>query len=675
MADVENKKSQKPKSTVLGSTISIFFIGIDEFCEHCIRSMIPLFLRIFFNWYDLTTTVHQIFVALSYLTPIFGALIADLWLGKFKTIVYLSIVYVLGQIVLTISSIHDITDSNQDGIPDNIPIHMALSMIGLSLFTLGTGGIKPCVAAFGGDQFLEHEKKKRSIFFSVFYFSMNAGMLLSIFIRPKLSAHHCGIHTKQLCFPLTFGVPAAVMAVGLVVFIVGSRLCIKVPPQRNILVKVCCCIGFAIKNRFLHRDPVYPRRKHWMDWAEEKHDKLLIAQVKMVLKVLFLFIPLPLFWALIREQSRWIFQAEHMNGDFGLFVIQPGQMQTLGPIMILVLVVIMESIIYPLVAKCNLNFTPLKRMTVGMFLTALAFISAAVVQLQIDRTLTDFPSANNGQAKFINLQNKPMFVGAGEYNFPLAPFEAKGYMNFDKPFHLNLGSGSEYLVNVMKKSRSSIVIFQDEEIVKAVMFSDASAKPWNGENKIRFLNGYGLSLDISGGVQSFGNVSSNDMSHYIYIPQGEAKFLIRDDRGEVCQYNLSLGFSSAYTLIIPSTFTFERCKESIIAEMDISPNSVHIAWQIPQYFLIAAGEVMFSVTGLEFTYTQTPSNMKSMLQAGWLFTYAVAVIFAAIFPDAWRLQVQWAEYILFASLLVVVCIIFAINARFYLRAGVMPPSP
>lgn len=38
--------------------------------------------------------------------------------------------------------------------------------------------------------------------------------------------------------------------------------------------------------------------------------------------------------------------------------------------------------------------------------------------------------------------------------------------------------------------------------------------------------------------------------------------------------------------------------------MDISPNSISMAWLIPQYFLITVGEVVFSVTGLEFSYSQ-----------------------------------------------------------------------
>jgi solute carrier family 15 oligopeptide transporter 1 len=51
--------------------------------------------------------------------------------------------------------------------------------------TLGTGGIKPCVAAFGGDQFkLPEQERQLQTFFSVFYFSINAGSLISTFITP-----------------------------------------------------------------------------------------------------------------------------------------------------------------------------------------------------------------------------------------------------------------------------------------------------------------------------------------------------------------------------------------------------------------------------------------------------------------------------------------------------------
>lgn len=51
--------------------------------------------------------------------------------------------------------------------------------------------------------------------------------------------------------------------------------------------------------------------------------------------------------------------------------------------------------------------------------------------------------------------------------------------------------------------------------------------------------------------------------------------------------------------------------ESIIEVEDMKPNSVHMALQIPQYFLITTGEVMFSVTGLQFSYSQVQQQYTS----------------------------------------------------------------
>uniref|UniRef100_A0A8C5J8R7 Solute carrier family 15 member 1 n=1 Tax=Junco hyemalis TaxID=40217 RepID=A0A8C5J8R7_JUNHY len=103
-----------------------------------------------------------------------------------RTILYLSIVYAIGQTVLSVGSINDLTDHNQDGSPDAIAVNIALSMVGLILIAFGTGGIKPCVSAFGGDQFEDDQEKQRSTFFSLFYLSINAGSLLSTLITPTI---------------------------------------------------------------------------------------------------------------------------------------------------------------------------------------------------------------------------------------------------------------------------------------------------------------------------------------------------------------------------------------------------------------------------------------------------------------------------------------------------------
>ncbi|XP_026097829.1 solute carrier family 15 member 2-like [Carassius auratus] len=97
---------------------------------------------------------------------------------------------------------------------------------------------------------------------------------------------------------------------------------------------------------------------------------------------------------------------------------------------------------------------------------------------------------------------------------------------------------------------------------------------------------------------------------------------------------------------------------------DIQANNIHIAWQIPQYVFITAGEVMFSITGLEFSYSQAPASMKSVLQAGWLMTVAFGNVIVLIVAEGAGME-QWTEFLLFAGLLVAVSIIFSIMAYFY----------
>lgn len=46
----------------------------------------------------------------------------------------------------------------------------------------------------------------------------------------------------------------------------------------------------------------------------------------------------------------------------------------------------------------------------------------------------------------------------------------------------------------------------------------------------------------------------------------------------------------------------------------VRPNSVSVLWQLPQYFVMTMGEILFSVTGLEFSYSQASPSMKSVLQ-------------------------------------------------------------
>ncbi|XP_041440215.1 solute carrier family 15 member 1 [Xenopus laevis] len=667
-------RGEKKQLGCFGYPLSIFFIVINEFCErfsyYGMRAVLVLYFKYFLQWDDnLATVIYHTFVAICYLTPILGAIIADSWLGKFKTIVYLSIVYAVGQVVMAVSAIHDLTDGNKDGTPDTIEVHVALSIIGLLLIALGTGGIKPCVAAFGGDQFDESQDKQRSQFFSIFYLSINAGSLLSTIITPILRGQECGIHSQQKCYPLAFGVPAALMVVALVIFIVGSSMYKKVSPQGNIIVKVSKCIGFAISNRYRNRSKSIPKREHWMDWAKEKYEERLIAQIKMVLKVLFLYIPLPMFWALFDQQgSRWTLQATTMDGNFGAIQIQPDQMQTVNPILIIVLVPIFDAVLYPLIKKCKLNFTPLKRMTVGMFLAAISFVAAALVQIEIDKTLPTFPSNNQIQLRVINIGTQPLnidYMPNPPSSVSILRFQASEYEILEQPRSVNFSYGNISntlnLEPLVDRTRYTYIV-KDGQNIQANMFEDISNKPEQGSNAIRFVNGLEEAINITLGAAFLGDVMPVQMSNYTMQNLGTKQIEVITASGKTCKAeSMKFGFGSSYTIIV------KQCVPELQVDYveDIKANTVHMALQIPQYFLITAGEVVFSVTGLEFSYSQAPSNMKSVLQAGWLLTVAVGNIIVLIVAGASHISQQWAEYVLFAALLVAVCVIFAVMAYFY----------
>ncbi|KAM7031206.1 solute carrier family 15 member 1-like [Passerculus sandwichensis] len=641
-----------------------FFVTAGVLIIYCIN---------FLRWdVRVTAAIYHTFVALCFLTPILGAIIADSWLGKFKTILYLSIVYIIGQAVLTVSSINDLTDHNQDGSPDNVAVHIALSMVGLILIALGTGGIKPCVSAFGADQFEDDQENQRSTFFSYFYENTAVASFISAIVIPQLMASECGIHSKQECYPLAFGVPAALVAVALVVFVIGSRMYKKAKPQGNVMLEVSKCVGFAIKNRFRHRSKEFPKREHWLDWASDKYDKRLIAQIKMVLRVLFLYIPLPMFWALFYQQgSRWTLQATAMNGDFG-FQIQPEQMQIVKPILIVIIIPVADYLVYPLIKKCKLNFTPLKKMTVGMFLGSMAFVAAALVQVQIDKTYQVSPAAGQTQIKLINLGAVPATVQFQPQlqSVEVAPNEATGYMTFETSKLQSLDIISATLnktehLELLERQRYTLAFKQRPTDISSTCVEDnVTSKPANRESLVRFINNLPLTANVVMDNIRFGKLYPLSVSNYSILPNPSWPYIISASTAlTYCVVSSKiLEYGVAYTI------SLDDCFASILKVTyfeDILPSKVHMAWQIPQYFLLACAEVLFSVTGLEFSYSQAPSNMKSVLQAGWLLTVAVGNIIVLIVAGVSAIQQQWAEYVLFAALLLVVCIIFAIMASFY----------
>uniref|UniRef100_A0A8C4MAR3 Solute carrier family 15 member 2 n=1 Tax=Equus asinus asinus TaxID=83772 RepID=A0A8C4MAR3_EQUAS len=609
-------------------------------------AVLTLYFLYFLHWNaDTSTSVYHAFSSLCYFTPILGATIADSWLGRFKTIVYLSLVYVLGHVIKSLGALP---------ILGGQMVHTVLSLIGLSLIALGTGGIKPCVAAFGGDQFEEKHAEERSRYFSVFYLAINAGSLISTFITPMLRGDvQC---FGEDCYALAFGVPGLLMVIALVVFLMGSKIYRKPPPEGNIATQVVKCIRFAISNRFKNRSGDLPKQQHWLDWAAEKYPKQLIMDVKALTRILFLYIPLPMFWALLDQQgSRWTLQATRMNGNLGSFVLQPDQMQVLNPFLVLIFIPLFDLVIYRLISKCGIKFSSLRKMAVGMILACLAFAVAAVVEIKINEMAPPQPGPQEIFLQVLNLADDEVKVTVlGDENNSLLVESIKSFQKMPRysklhlktksqDFHFNLKyhNLSVYTKHsVEERNWYSLIIRESGKSISSMMVTGTTA--------VRFVNTLHKEVNISLGADISLSVGEDyGVSHYPYK-----------------DFSLNLGlldFGAAYLFVIanrtnqgPQAWKME----------DIPANKMSVAWQLPQYALVTAGEVMFSVTGLEFSYSQAPSSMKSVLQAAWLLTVAVGNIIVLVVAQFGGL-VQWAEFILFSCLLLVVCLIFSIMGYYY----------
>ncbi|XP_051760882.1 solute carrier family 15 member 2 [Ctenopharyngodon idella] len=670
--DAENhgKGQRSPKLCGTNYPVSIAFIVVNEFCErfsyYGMKAVLTLYFINYLNWdKDLSTAVYHAFSSLCYFTPLLGALIADSWLGKFRTIIYLSIVYVIGHVVKSVGAIPDVGDKT---------LHVVLSMVGLVLIAFGTGGIKPCVAAFGGDQFDEEHTDERRKFFSIFYMSINAGSVLSTIVTPILRGDvQC---FGGDCYALAFGVPAALMVIALVVFITGSGLYKKSPPEGNVLARVCKCIGFALSNRW-RNSKNSPKRSHWLDWAEEKYPKRLIQEIKMVFRVLVLYIPLPMFWALFDQQgSRWTLQATRMNMNFGGgFILKPDQMQMLNALLILVFIPIFDMGIYPLVGLCRIKLTPLKKMATGMILAALAFCAATVVEVYVIKTVVEPPPAKESLIQVFNLMDSDVRVQFPEHNVfsePFTPYEdPSGYTSLPLTGQSQLQTvtvshnGAEYQCGLTFTERTaySLILRNPAESGGTVcnLVEDHITKSETGAAYLRFINTHTENISITVGKEEFYAPANYGISYNISVPRGEYNRVVCVT--DSSQYEINLGlldFGAFYTVIL----TQESNDLTIRKMEDIQANNIHIAWQIPQYVFLTAGEVMFSITGLEFSYSQAPASMKSVLQAGWLMTVAFGNVIVLIVAEGAGME-QWVEFILFAALLVAVSIIFSIMAYFY----------
>ena len=268
-------------------------------------------------------TWFHLFVTGVYSFPIFGAILSDAFLGKYRTIMALSIVYCLGHLTLAI-------DDSRFGLG-----------IGLGLIAIGSGGIKPCVSAHVGDQFGQTNAHLLPRVFGWFYFAINVGALASIlFAEPLL--HRFGSS-------VAFGVPGVLMAIATLAFWLGRNEFVHIPPG-----------GMAFLREVFSAEGL-----------------------KALGKLFIIYAFIAMFWALFDQQgSAWVLQAQRMDRHF-IVDWDPSQAQWLNPALVLLFIPLFNRVIYPAFDRFW-PLTPLRRISLGLLLTVPAFLLPAWLEARLD---------------------------------------------------------------------------------------------------------------------------------------------------------------------------------------------------------------------------------------------------------------------------------------------------
>lgn len=272
------------------------------------------------------------FVAAAYLFPIVGAVLSDWLLGKYRTILYLSLVYCAGHAVMALVDY-----------PALIQLAPRTTLfLALALIAVGTGGIKPCVSAHVGDQFGPANKHLLPKVFNWFYFAINLGSAASYLIIPRL--------LENFGPGVAFGVPGVLMAIATLLFWLGRKEFVHVPASGNAL------------------------------WQTLLSAQGLRAVGNLVPIYLFI-IP---FWMLFDQtSSAWVEQAKSLDRSIFGFELNPAESQFTNPVLVMLLIPLFSFVVYPAIDRFW-KLTPLRKIGIGMTLTGLSFVAPALMQRAID---------------------------------------------------------------------------------------------------------------------------------------------------------------------------------------------------------------------------------------------------------------------------------------------------
>lgn len=310
----------------------------------------------------------HLFVSAVYFMPILGALLADGLIGKYRTILFLSLFYCFGHFALAL-------DDTRMGL-----------LIGQGLIAFGAGGIKPCVSSHLGDQFGASNHHLLSKVFGWFYFSINLGAFAAMMIIPWL--------LDEYGAAVAFAIPGVLMLMATIAFWSGRYRFVHIPPAGTDFVK----------------------------------EVLSPFGLKIVLKLGSIYLFIAVFWALFEQiGSSWVLQAQKMDRLIWGVELLPSQIQAANPLLIMFLVPLFTYLIYPALNKLFV-LTALNKIAMGLFLTVLAFAIPAWIQMQLDQGIIPHISWQLLAYLLLTAAEVMVSITCLEFSYTQAPKSMKSFV-------------------------------------------------------------------------------------------------------------------------------------------------------------------------------------------------------------------------------------------------------
>jgi len=368
----------------------------ERFAFYGMTSILVIFMTTYLHGRDGSLAVmgeerakayFHLFRSAVYFMPLIGAVISDIWFGKFKTILWFSIVYCLGFLAMML----DVT-------------RLGLA-IGLILIAIGSGIIKPCVSANVGDQFGKSNEHLISRVYHWFYFSINLGACISMFLCPWLQ--------DRFGSRMGFGIPAAFMFIATIAYLLGKWKFVHIRPAGMGLVR----------------------------------ETFTGEGLRIIGRLSVIYILVAMFWSLFdQSQSAWVLQAENMNRYWLWFTWLPEQPQSINPFLIMVMIPLFSYIIYPAIDRI-FPLTPLRKIGIGMFIASLSFVVSALIESQINAGSK--PSIGWQFVAYVILTAAEVMVSITclEFSYTQAPKKMKSFIMAVFLLSITLGNAFTAAVN------------------------------------------------------------------------------------------------------------------------------------------------------------------------------------------------------------------------------------